>query len=74
MITLSSQPKGRFYTRLNDQDYLSITIWPGKSDPQAEVIVTQLRRRNEDKWETIGRIAIYRSSFGTYSQLPERPY
>ena len=67
-----SQPKGRFYTRLNDQDFLGLTIWPGRTDPSAEVIVVQLRRREGDNWETIGRLAVYRTSDGNYSKLPER--
>jgi hypothetical protein len=67
-----SQPKGRFYTRLNDNDFLGLTIWPGRTDPSAEVIVVQLRRREGDNWETIGRLAVYRTSDGNYSQLPER--
>jgi len=71
--TLSNQPKGRFSARVNDQDYLNLVIWPGKTDPQAEVIVVQLRRRAEDNWETIARLAIYRSSDGRYIELPNRP-
>ena len=71
-LTSTSQPKGRFYTRLNEQDYLGLTIWPGKTDPTAEVIVVQLRRRDGDNWETVGRLAVYRTSNGTYSKLPER--
>ena len=66
------QPKARFYTRLNERDYLGITVWPGKTDPEAEVIVVQLRRRDGDNWETVGRLAVYRMSNGTYSKLPER--
>ena len=71
-LTSTSQPKARFYTRLNEQDYLGITVWPGKTDPTAEVVVVQLRRRNGDNWETVGRLAVYRMSNGTYSKLPER--
>ena len=74
MIKLSStsQPKARFYTRLSEQDYLGITVWPGKTDPTAEVIVVQLRRRDGDNCNTVGRLAVYRLSNGTYSKLPER--
>ena len=68
----ASQPKGRFYTRLNEQDYLGLTIWAGKKDPTAEVVVVQLRRRDGDNWETVGRLAVYRTPDGTYSELPER--
>ena len=77
MIELDSnpqpkQPKARFYTQLSEQDYLGITVWHGKTDPAAEVIVVQLRRRDGDKWETVGRLAVYRTPDGTYSKLPER--
>ncbi|MCW4015304.1 MAG: hypothetical protein NWF06_02950 [Candidatus Bathyarchaeota archaeon] len=68
----TSQPKARFHIRINEQDYLNVTVWAGKADPKAEVIVTQIRRNIEDKWETIGRLAVYRSADGSYSQLPER--
>ena len=71
-LSSSSKPKGRFYTRLNEQDFLGITIWHGKSDPEAEVIVVQLRRRDGDNWETTGRLAVYRSANGEYTKLPER--
>jgi hypothetical protein len=67
-----SQPKARFYTRINETDYLGITVWPGKSDPSAEVITLQLRKNEGENWETIGRLAVYRSPDGTYSKLPER--
>lgn len=71
-LTQASQPKARFYTRVNEQDFLGLTVWRGKTDPSAEVIVVQIRRRNEDDWETVGRLAVYRSPEGTYSKLPER--
>jgi hypothetical protein len=65
-------PKGRFYSKINENDFLGLTVWAGKTDPNAEVLVIQLRRRDEDNWETIGRLAVYRTSNGTYSKLPER--
>jgi len=71
-LSQTSQPKARFYTRVNEQDYLGITVWRGKTDPTAEVIAVQIRRRNGDEWETVGRLAVYRTSDGTYSKLPER--
>jgi len=66
------QPKARFYTRLNERDYLGITVWSGKTDPEAEVIVIQLRKRDGDNWETVGKLAVYRTSDGIFSKLPER--
>ena len=71
-LSSSSQPIGKFYTRLNEQDYLGLTIWQGKTDPNAEVLTVQLRRRDGDNWETIGRLAVYRSSNSTYTKLPEQ--
>lgn len=71
-LNTQSQPKARFYTRLDERDFLGITVWPGKTDPEAEVIVVQLRRRDGDNWETVGRLAVYRTSDGSYSKLPER--
>lgn len=71
-MSSTSQVRARFYTRVNENDFLGLTVWPGKSDPEAEVIVVQIRRREEDTWETVGRLAVYRSSNGTYSKLPER--
>ena len=71
-LSSTSQPKARFYTRLSEQDYLGISVWSGKTDPTAEVIVAQLRRRYGDEKETVGRPAVYRTSDGAYSQLPER--
>ncbi len=69
----TAQPKGRFYTRINESDYLGLTIWSGKSDPDAEVLVVQLRHRDGDNWETVGRLAVYRTPEGTFIELPERP-
>jgi len=54
-------------------DYLSLTIWPGKSDPTAEVLTVQVRHQGGEGWETLSRLAVYRTGDGRYSQLPERP-
>lgn len=66
------QPKASFRIRFNDTDNLQLTIWSGKQDPDSEVIVAAIQRRQGDTWEKIGRIAVYRSSDGTLRQLPER--
>ena len=64
--------KARFSTRLPSGDFLGVTIWPGKSDPTAEVVTIQVSRQTGDAWETVGRIALYRTADGRYSLLPER--
>ena len=71
-VSQPKQPKARYYTRLNERDFLGVNVWPGKTDPTAEVIVVQLRRRDGENWETVGQLAVYRTSDGTYSKLPER--
>ena len=64
--------KARFSTRLPNGDFLGITVWPGKSDPNAEVLTVQVRRQTSQDWETVGKLAIYRTSDGRFSLLPER--
>ena len=71
-MSSTSVPKARFYTRINENDFLGITVWPGKKEPSAEVIVVQIRRRGGDDWETVGRLAVYRTPNGEYSKLPDR--
>jgi len=67
-----SYPKASMRTRLPNGDYLSLAVWQGKSDPTAEVITVQIRHPSGDRWETVGRLAAYRTADGSYSQLPER--
>ena len=68
-----SMPKARFSTKLPNGDFLGITIWPGKTDPSAEVVTVQIRHPTGDGWETTARIALYRTGDGRYSLLPEKP-
>jgi hypothetical protein len=65
-------PKARFSTRLPTGEFLNLSIWQGKSDPNAEVLRIELRRLEKDAWESVARIAVYRTSDGKYSQLPDR--
>ncbi|MEM2901703.1 MAG: hypothetical protein QXO32_03090 [Candidatus Bathyarchaeia archaeon] len=67
-----SYPKFKFMNRLPNGDYLTMSVWPGKKDPKAEVLTVQIRRLEGGEWVTMGRLAVYRSSDGSYSQLPER--
>jgi len=68
-----SYPKFKFSNRLPNGDFLTLSIWPGKKDPSAEVLTIQVRRLEGEEWITAGRLAVYRTSDGGYSQLPERP-
>jgi len=64
--------KARYSTKLPNGDFLSLTVWPGKTDPSAEVVTIQVRRQAAEGWETVGRLAVYRTSDGRYALLPER--
>jgi len=66
------KPKASFRLRLSEEEFLSVSIFPTKNDPTAEVISVQVRRPTADDWETVGKIALYRSPEGNYSQLPDR--
>jgi hypothetical protein len=76
MIVLAeNQPKRRkanFNIRLEGQDYLGFAVWPAKNESGGEVIAVDVRRLEGDSWNTIGRLAIYRATDGTYRKLPER--
>ena len=63
-VTIRSKPKASFRIRLPNGDFLNLAIWSGKSDPQAEVITVQIRRRSGETWETIGKLAAYRTADG----------
>jgi hypothetical protein len=66
-----TRPKFSFSKKLGGGEFLNVAVWPGKSDSQAEVVSVQLRRFDGD-WKTLGRVALYRTRDGTYSELPER--
>lgn len=67
------KPKARFSIPLENGEFLSLTVWQGKTDPKAEVLTVQIRRKEGEGWVTVSRLAIYRSQDGSYNQLPERP-
>jgi hypothetical protein len=65
-------PKARFSTRMPTGEFLNLSVWQGKSDPKSEVIRVEIRKLEKDTWQSVARIAVYRSSDGNYSQLPDR--
>jgi hypothetical protein len=66
------RPKESFRMPLGDGKTLSVAIFPTKKDPKAEVISVQVQQYSDEKWENVGKIAIYRSPEGNYSRLPDR--
>jgi hypothetical protein len=66
-----TRPKYSFSRKLGGGEFLNVAIWPGKSDPEAEVVSIQLRKFDGD-WKTLAKVALYRTRDGTYSELPER--
>ena len=68
-----AKPKGRFLSRLPNGDLINMVIWPGKTDPKAEIIAVEIRRYHSDtEWETVGRLAVYRDQMGKFTLLPEK--
>ncbi|WXG46654.1 MAG: hypothetical protein WED05_08370 [Candidatus Atabeyarchaeum deiterrae] len=68
-----NQPKARFSARLPSGEFLNLSVWQGKSDPKAEIIRVEIRGLSENQeWQSVARIAVYRTADGRYSQLPDR--
>jgi hypothetical protein len=66
-----TRPKFSVSKKLGGGEFLNVAVWPGRSDPEAEVVSIQLRKFDGD-WKTRTRVALYRTKDGTYSELPER--
>jgi hypothetical protein len=64
-----SKPKESFRTQLNDRKFLSIHIFPTRYDSEAEVVVALISQKNESGWESVGRLAVFRSPNGKYTRL-----
>ena len=68
-----NRPKYSFSKRIKEGEFLNVAVWPGRSNPEDEVVSVQLRRFDGD-WTTEGKIALYRTKDGAYSELPENPH
>jgi hypothetical protein len=66
------RPKESFRIPLEDDKFLSISVFQTRNDPEAEVIVAQISQIVEAEWKNVARLAVYRSPEGDYRQLPER--
>lgn len=66
-----SRPRYSFSRRLEGGEFLNVAVWPGKSNPEDEVVTVQLRKF-DGNWKTLARLALYRTKDGTYSELPEK--
>ncbi len=66
-----SRPKYSFSKKVGEGEFLNVAVWPGRSNPEDEVVSVQLRKFDRS-WETIGRLALYRAREGAYSELPEK--
>jgi hypothetical protein len=68
-----NQPKARFSARLPSGEFLNLSVWQGKTDPKSEIVRVEVRKlTNQQEWQTVTRIAVFRTSDGRYSQLPDR--
>ena len=66
------RPKQSFRITLPDGKNLSVAVFATRNNPEAEVISVQISHLEADNWVIDGRLAVYRSPEGVYSQLPER--
>jgi hypothetical protein len=66
-----SRPKFSFSKKLGGGEFLDVAVWPGRSNPEDEVVGVQLRKYDGD-WKTLGRLALCRTREGAYSELPEQ--
>ena len=66
-----NRPKYSFSKKLEGGEFLNVAVWPGRSNPEDEVVSVQLRRF-DGSWKTVARLALYRTKDGTYSELPEK--
>ncbi len=66
------RPKETFRSPLPNGGSLSVSVFPTKNDPKAEVVSVEVRRQVNDNWVTDARLALYRSPEGNYRQLPDR--
>ena len=65
-------PKAKFTKRVSDTDFLSVSIWKGKTHPEDEILKIQLRRLEGGQWKTEYEISLYRTQNGQYSELKPR--
>ncbi len=69
IVSQELKPRFRFLKDL-DGAYISLAVWPGRSDPGDEVLSVTLRETNGQS-RTLGRLAVYRARDGTYTPLPD---
>ncbi|MDG6917765.1 MAG: hypothetical protein JRM85_09260 [Nitrososphaerota archaeon] len=62
-----NRPKCGFSKKLGGGDFFNVAVWPGRPNPQDEVVSVQLRRLDGD-WRTLGRLALYRTKEGPSSR------
>ncbi len=66
-----SRPKFSFSKKLGGGEFLNVAVWPGRSNPEDEVVSVQLRKF-DGSWKTVSRLALYRTKDGAYTELPEK--
>jgi hypothetical protein len=52
-----SRPKYSFSKKVGDGEFLNVAVWPGRSNPEEEVVSIQLRKF-DGTWKTLGRLAL----------------
>ena len=64
MMVERQKYKAKFTSKLPNGDFLGLTVWPGKSDPNAEVLTIQIRHQEAlagkpfTEWQSIGPLMV----------------
>ncbi|MGC8559035.1 MAG: hypothetical protein ACP5NC_08645 [Nitrososphaeria archaeon] len=67
-----TEPKARFMKKVEENVYLSVSVWSGKTHPEDEIIRFQVRERKGDEWSTKYEMSLYRTSDGHFSELKSK--
>ncbi|MEM0097501.1 MAG: hypothetical protein QXY52_03135 [Conexivisphaerales archaeon] len=65
-------PKAKFSKKVAENNFLSISVWKGKTHPEDEIIRIQLRTWDGAQWKTEYEMSLYRTQDGQYSELKPR--
>ncbi len=56
LVSGKSRPKYSFSRKLGGGEFLNVAVWPGRLNPEDEVVNVQLRKFEGD-WKTLARVA-----------------
>jgi len=68
------EPKARFSKKVNESDYLNVTVFNGKKHPEDEVIRVGVSKKvDAGQWKTEYEMTLYRTKDGKYMEMKPKP-